>query len=67
MTAVLTAAGVLLICDLMGGMRAVAFSDVLQGVVLFLGSIIFLIIQRTELGGLPRAFDFWSNPGNLSK
>jgi hypothetical protein len=37
---------------------------VLQGVVLFLGSIIFLIVQRTELGGLPKAATFyrWAPP-----
>lgn len=64
-TAVLTAAGVLLLCDLLGGMRAVAFTDVLQGLVLFLGSILFLIIQKTELGGLDAAHDFWSNPNRL--
>ncbi len=31
------------------------------------GSIIFLVIQKTELGGLGQAFDYWSNPANLSK
>ncbi|KXZ41352.1 hypothetical protein GPECTOR_527g519 [Gonium pectorale] len=61
-TAINVAAAVLLICDLLGGMRAVAFTDVLQGIVLFAGSIVFLIIQRTELGGLEAANDFWSNP-----
>jgi Na+(H+)/acetate symporter ActP len=45
LTAVLVAGAVLLVCDLLGGMRAVAYSDVLQGCVLFLGSIIFLVIQ----------------------
>lgn len=33
----------------------------LQGIVLFFGSIIFLIIQRTELGGMGAAFDLWSH------
>lgn len=62
LTSVLVAAAVLLICDLLGGMRAVAFTDVLQGVVLFFGSIIFLIIQKTELGGLETAHNYWANP-----
>ncbi|GFR47522.1 hypothetical protein Agub_g9240 [Astrephomene gubernaculifera] len=61
-TAINVSAAVLLICDLLGGMRAVAFTDVLQGIVLFFGSIIFLIIQRTELGGLESAHDVWSVP-----
>lgn len=39
----------------------------LQGVVLFFGSIVFLIIQRTELGGLARAYSYWSNPGNAAR
>ncbi len=46
---------------------AIAPTDVLQGVVLFFGSIIFLIIQRTELGGLARAYSYWSNPGNAAR
>ncbi|PNH09288.1 Sodium/pantothenate symporter [Tetrabaena socialis] len=41
-----------------GGERA----NVVQGVVLFFGSITFLIIQRTELGGLSAAHNYWSNP-----
>ncbi|EFJ49747.1 hypothetical protein VOLCADRAFT_104191 [Volvox carteri f. nagariensis] len=57
--AINVAAAVLLLCDLFGGMRAVAFTDVIQGVVLFFGSIIFLIIQQTELGGMPAAQDVW--------
>lgn len=43
-------------------MRAVAFTDVLQGAVLFIGSVVFLIIQRTELGGMHTAYNYWSNP-----
>ncbi|KAG2500633.1 hypothetical protein HYH03_001400 [Edaphochlamys debaryana] len=63
-TAICVAAAVLLICDLLGGMRAVAWTDVIQGIVLFFGSIIFLIIQGTELGGLQAAHKVWSNPAN---
>jgi hypothetical protein len=36
-TAVLVAAAILLVFDLLGGMRAVAYTDVLQGVVLLIG------------------------------
>ncbi len=64
---VLVAAGLILLLDVTGGMRSVAYSDVLQGIVLVIGSIVFLIIQRTELGGLPAAFNYWSNPANLNK
>ncbi len=38
-----------------------------QGVVLLFGSITFLIIQKTELGGLPAAFDFWSDLASKSR
>lgn len=58
-TAVLVAAAILLVFDLLGGMRAVAYTDVLQGVVLLIGSIICLVIQRTSLGGLPAAAQFY--------
>ncbi|KAF8067290.1 cyclin-C1-1 [Scenedesmus sp. PABB004] len=64
--AVLAAAAVLLLCDLMGGMRAVAYTDVLQGFVLLVGSIIFLVVQRTELGGLPAAAAFYRDPANAA-
>lgn len=64
--AVLACAGILLVCDLLGGMRAVAYTDVLQGVVLLIGSVIFLVIQRTELGGLPAAAAFYRDPANAA-
>eukprot|EP00878_Enallax_costatus_P016186 GHUV01016976.1.p1 GENE.GHUV01016976.1~~GHUV01016976.1.p1 ORF type:complete len:356 (+),score=97.44 GHUV01016976.1:718-1785(+) len=64
--AVLVAAGILLVCELMGGMRSVAYTDVLQCVVLLIGSIIFLIIQRTELGGLPKAALYYRDPANAA-
>jgi hypothetical protein len=41
-------------------------ADVLQGVVLFIGSIIFLVVQKTELGGLPAAALFYRNPANAA-
>lgn len=39
----------------------------LQGVVLFCGSIIFLVIQKTELGGFEDAHNYWGNPANVAK
>eukprot|EP00775_Hariotina_reticulata_P011366 gene11366-11515_t len=65
--AVLVSAGILLVCDLLGGMRAVAYTDVLQGAVLFIGSIIFLIIQKTEFGGLPAAALYYRDPANIGR
>lgn len=38
----------------------------LQGVVLLVGSIIFLVIQRTELGGLPQAAVYYRDPANAA-
>lgn len=64
---VLASAGILLVSDLLGGMRSVAYTDVVQGAVLFVGSLIFLIIQRTELGGLPLAAQYWRNPQMLER
>lgn len=41
-------------------------TDVLQGVVLLMGSIIFLVIQRTELGGLPQAAVYYRDPAHAA-
>lgn len=38
----------------------------MQGIVLFLGSIIFLVIQKTELGGLGTAAKFYRDPANAA-
>lgn len=37
------------------------------GMVLLVGSIIFLILQATELGGLPAAKQYWSDRTNLAQ
>lgn len=63
-TAVLIAAGILLLTELFGGMRAVAYTDTLQGVTLLLGSVVFIVIQQTELGGLSSAADFYQDAAN---
>jgi Na+/proline symporter len=39
-------------------------TDVLQGVILIIGSAVFLVVQRTELGGLPAAATFYRDPAN---
>mmetsp|Transcript_21638 Transcript_21638/g.33861 ORF Transcript_21638/g.33861 Transcript_21638/m.33861 type:complete len:737 (-) Transcript_21638:160-2370(-) len=56
--ALITAAVVLLFCSFVGGLRAVAYNDVLQGVMLLVGAVVFFIIQQTELGGLPAVKEY---------
>jgi len=47
------AAGVvMLVCGLLGGLRAVAYNDVFQGLILLVGCVVFFIIEETQLGGL---------------
>mmetsp|Transcript_16719 Transcript_16719/g.40010 ORF Transcript_16719/g.40010 Transcript_16719/m.40010 type:complete len:772 (+) Transcript_16719:76-2391(+) len=58
LAALLVAAAVLLFCSLLGGLRAVAYNDVLQGVLLLIGSIVFFIIQQTEFGGMGEVKDY---------
>jgi hypothetical protein len=41
--------------------------DVVQGAVLLVGSIVFLIIQKVEFGGLPTAALYWRDPANASQ
>lgn len=47
-------------------LMSVAAADVLQGVTLLVGSIIFLVVQKTELGGLPMAALFYRDPANAA-
>eukprot|EP00286_Rhodomonas_abbreviata_P001544 CAMPEP_0181291168 /NCGR_PEP_ID=MMETSP1101-20121128/1820_1 /TAXON_ID=46948 /ORGANISM="Rhodomonas abbreviata, Strain Caron Lab Isolate" /LENGTH=349 /DNA_ID=CAMNT_0023395535 /DNA_START=118 /DNA_END=1164 /DNA_ORIENTATION=- len=58
LAALLTAAAVLLFCSLVGGLRAVAYNDVLQGILLLVGSIVFFIIQQVDLGGMSSVKDY---------
>eukprot|EP01012_Entosiphon_sulcatum_P063112 TRINITY_DN9008_c0_g1_i1.p1 TRINITY_DN9008_c0_g1~~TRINITY_DN9008_c0_g1_i1.p1 ORF type:complete len:587 (+),score=53.38 TRINITY_DN9008_c0_g1_i1:20-1780(+) len=44
---------VLLIFEFVGGLNAVAFTDVVQGVVLGIGAALLFVFQATVFGGLP--------------
>ena len=48
----ITAGVIMLVCGLLGGLRAVAYNDVFQGVILMIGCIVFFIIEEESLGGL---------------
>lgn len=48
----ITAGVVMLVCGLLGGLRAVAYNDVFQGMILMIGCVVFFIIEEQELGGL---------------
>mmetsp|Transcript_24621 Transcript_24621/g.55623 ORF Transcript_24621/g.55623 Transcript_24621/m.55623 type:complete len:718 (-) Transcript_24621:72-2225(-) len=50
--AIIVASCVLLVCGLLGGLRAVAYNDVLQGFILLVGSLVFFVIQQEDLGGM---------------
>jgi SSS family solute:Na+ symporter len=49
---------VMLVCGLLGGLRAVAYNDVFQGMILMVGCVVFFIIEETELGGLGGVKDY---------
>ena len=55
MTGVLLLAVVMLVYESLGGMRSVAWTDVLQGVLLGVGCLAILYILLTSKGGLPAA------------
>jgi Na+/pantothenate symporter len=42
-------------------------ADVLQGIILLVGSVIFLVVQRTELGGLHTAAAYYRDPANAGR
>ncbi|MFQ5482266.1 MAG: sodium:solute symporter family protein, partial [Nitrospinaceae bacterium] len=48
---------VMLIYESMGGMRSVAWTDVMQGTILILGFFILMGLAFSHLGGLPEAVD----------
>jgi len=51
---ILSAASILLIFSVLGGLRGVAYSDVIQGVALILGAFVFFCCQHIYLGGMGR-------------
>eukprot|EP00285_Hemiselmis_virescens_P017939 CAMPEP_0173381082 /NCGR_PEP_ID=MMETSP1356-20130122/3567_1 /TAXON_ID=77927 ORGANISM="Hemiselmis virescens, Strain PCC157" /NCGR_SAMPLE_ID=MMETSP1356 /ASSEMBLY_ACC=CAM_ASM_000847 /LENGTH=723 /DNA_ID=CAMNT_0014334827 /DNA_START=229 /DNA_END=2397 /DNA_ORIENTATION=+ len=50
--ALLTAACILCILSVLGGLRGVAYTDVIQGFALLLGSFVFFCVQHVNLGGM---------------
>lgn len=58
-TGVLIFALIMLIVEAVGGLRAVAYTDVIQGVMIIIGSLIFFIASGVEFGGLARAKDYF--------
>ncbi|EKX46008.1 hypothetical protein GUITHDRAFT_94455 [Guillardia theta CCMP2712] len=60
--AIIVASCVLLVCGLLGGLRAVAYNDVLQGFILLIGSLVFFVIQQEDLGGMSGVKEFVTSP-----
>jgi SSS family solute:Na+ symporter len=58
-TGVLIFALIMLAVEAVGGLRAVAYTDVIQGVMLIVGSLVFFIASGVEFGGLSRAKDYF--------
>jgi len=52
--ALLTAAIILCFLSVLGGLRGVAYTDVVQGTALVVGSFVFFCVQHVNLGGLGR-------------
>lgn len=57
MTAVIALAAVMLIYESLGGMRAVAWTDVLQGIMLLFGLGVIAFFAVVEFGGLPATME----------
>jgi len=56
--AMITAGVVMLVCGVMGGLRAVAYNDVFQGNILLIGCVVFFIVEEANLGGLAGVKDY---------
>eukprot|EP00282_Hemiselmis_andersenii_P007886 CAMPEP_0114143470 /NCGR_PEP_ID=MMETSP0043_2-20121206/19003_1 /TAXON_ID=464988 /ORGANISM="Hemiselmis andersenii, Strain CCMP644" /LENGTH=720 /DNA_ID=CAMNT_0001237769 /DNA_START=167 /DNA_END=2329 /DNA_ORIENTATION=- len=50
--ALLTAAIILCFLSILGGLRGVAYTDVIQGIALVVGSFVFFCVQHVNLGGM---------------
>ena len=63
--------GIVVAYTMLGGMNAVIWTDVLQGIILIIGAGIILVALLSEIGALPEALRFLDmhdklNPINLS-
>eukprot|EP00283_Hemiselmis_rufescens_P008411 CAMPEP_0173430622 /NCGR_PEP_ID=MMETSP1357-20121228/8987_1 /TAXON_ID=77926 /ORGANISM="Hemiselmis rufescens, Strain PCC563" /LENGTH=729 /DNA_ID=CAMNT_0014394993 /DNA_START=182 /DNA_END=2371 /DNA_ORIENTATION=- len=54
LAALLTAAIILCFLSVLGGLRGVAYTDVVQGFALVIGSLVFFCVQHVNLGGMGR-------------
>ena len=58
-TGVLIFALIMLNVEAVGGLRAVAYTDIIQGVILMVGSLIFFVASGVEFGGLSQAKEYF--------
>jgi len=56
---------IMLFYEMVGGMHAIAKTDVIQGVILLFGFVLYLIFQQTLFGGLTAAVDGFVNCARL--
>jgi len=54
-SAVLIFVFLMLFCEMLGGMHAIAKTDVIQAIILLFGFVLYSIFQSTVFGGLPAA------------
>ena len=66
-TGVLIFALIMLHVEAIGGLRAVAYTDIIQGVILIIGSLVFFIASGVEFGGLSRAKEYFIAEGKFVK
>jgi len=64
-TAIVAMAAIVLVYTLMGGMNAVIWTDVLQGIILFMGAAIILYYLLGAVSPLPDAFAFLAENDKL--
>jgi len=50
---------IMFVVEAVGGLRAVAYTDIIQGIALIFGSLIFFIASGVEFGGLKRAKEYF--------
>jgi SSS family solute:Na+ symporter len=50
--ALFSSAAILLVLEFLGGLRGVAYTDVVQGIALLIGSVAIFIVQHQDLGGM---------------
>lgn len=64
--AIILMTAIVLVYTLMGGMNAVIWTDVLQGIILIIGALIIFAFLLAKIGALPEAFAFLEANGKLN-